>query len=532
MTIRKNLLLPEAPRWPMDKPIIELEEVSKSFQGKTVIDRLSLSISPGKSTVISGQSGTGKSVLLKMMNGLILPDTGSVRLFGEDLSSISERSRTQLRKRCTMVFQNYALIDSLTVSENVGFSLYENTSLDRKAIKQLVVEILEMLELGSAVDLLPSSLSGGMKKRVALARAVITNPEIVLFDEPTTGLDPVMIEFVDGLIEKTQREFGLTSVIVSHDMASNRRLADRMAILAEGTIVTTGTFDEIRQSQHPAVRALMADAQLSRSVGDADDRNVDTGTRETAPEATVIEVKNLHKHFGQHHVLKGVSCRISEGKITVVIGGSGSGKSVMIKHMIGLMTPTEGRVHVFGNDLAELTNRDRQKLQQRIGMLFQSAALFDSMTVRDNIAFPLVEGAGRTRAEAEADVLRVSKALKVDDLLERLPASISNGQRKRVALARALISKPDIVIYDEPTTGQDPVMMKNVDDMILEANRAFNVTSIVISHDMHSTFRIADHIIMIKDGHLVISGSPEVVKSSSDPRVQAFINAGANEHRT
>ena len=129
-------------------------------------------------------------------------------------------------------------------------------------------------------------------------------------------------------------------------------------------------------------------------------------------------------------------------------------------------------------------------------------------------------------AKATPEVIKVAKSLKVDDLLSRLPDAISNGQRKRVALARALVSKPDIVIYDEPTTGQDPVMMQNVDDMILDANQSFDITSIVISHDMHSTFRIADHIIMIKDGQLVISGSPDEVRNSTDPRVQAFVNAG------
>jgi ABC-type transporter Mla maintaining outer membrane lipid asymmetry ATPase subunit MlaF len=148
------------------------------------------------------------------------------------------------------------------------------------------------------------------------------------------------------------------------------------------------------------------------------------------------------------------------------------------------------------------------------------------MTVEQNIAFPLVEGERMAVEKAMPEVMKVSKALKVDDLLPSLPDAISNGQRKRVALARALVSKPDIVIYDEPTTGQDPVMMQNVDDMILAANQSFDITSIVISHDMHSTFRIADHIIMIKDGHLVIAGSPDEVRNSSDPRVQAFVNAG------
>lgn len=528
MSERKNLLLPDHERWHSDDPIIELENVSKAFEGKSVIDELSLKIYAGKTTVISGESGTGKSVLLKMMNGLVLPDSGTARLFGKDLSTISETQRNELRKRCTMVFQNYALIDSMTVAENIGFSLRENTRMTAQAIRELVTELLEMLELEHAIDQLPASLSGGMKKRVALARAVVSNPEIVLFDEPTTGLDPIMIEFVDSLIEKTQREFGLTSVIVSHDMASNRRLADTIAVLASGKIVAEGSFSMIEAHPHPAVRSLMADAPTSRSLGTAisDDEGHASAEEDTENEV-VIRATDIQKWFGNNHVLKGISCEIQKGKITVVIGGSGSGKSVLIKHMIGLMEPTDGQITVFGDNLASMNSKEKQRLQQRIGVLFQSAALFDSLTIRENIAFPLVEGDRMTPKAAEPKVMEVAKALSVEDLLDRLPDAISNGQRKRVALARALISQPDVVIYDEPTTGQDPVMMKNVDNMILEANRAFDVTSVVISHDMHSTFRIADQIIMIKDGELVISGPPQALKSSSDPRVQAFINAGS-----
>lgn len=522
---RKNLLLPDAKRWDPSAPIIELIGVTKSFDGKRIIDDLSLSIETGKTTVISGQSGSGKSVLLRMMNGLTLPDSGQVKLFGHDLATSDERTRTQLRKRCTMVFQNYALIDSMTVAENIGFPLAENTRMSRQDIRKLVEELLAMLELSHAIDLMPASLSGGMKKRVALARAVITNPEVVLFDEPTTGLDPVMIEFVDQLIMRTQREYGITSVIISHDMASNRRLADRMAMLVDGKIVEEGRFEEIRTSTHPAVREFMADVSETRAI-----EAVSADESSSAPvneEEYVIEVEDLVKSFGDNHVLKGVSCRVPKRKITVVIGGSGSGKSVLIKHMIGLFQPNSGRVSVFGNDLASLDGRSKQQLQSKIGMLFQGAALFDSMSVRENVAFPLVEARKLKRADIQDRVQAVVERLSVGGLLDRMPSEISNGQRKRVALARALITEPEIMIYDEPTTGQDPIMMKRVDDMIVEASENFDITSIVISHDMRSTFRIADQVIMIKQGEVVISGTPAELKQSQDERVKEFIFAGA-----
>ena len=526
--MRSNRLLPNLERWPLDRPVIELRGVSKSFDGKKVIDTLDLTVETGKTTVIAGESGSGKSVLLRLMNGLTLADEGQVLLFGEDLKAISERRRTRLRKRCTMVFQSYALIDSITVAENIGFPLRENTRLGKAEIGKLVAELLEMLELSDAVDALPASLSGGMKKRVSLARAVITNPEVVLFDEPTTGLDPLMIQFVDELIMRTQREYEITSVIVSHDMASNRRLADTMAVLSAGQIADAGPFEHVISSTVPAVRDFLADAVVERLEPIATPTDAPEASQPTAMKA-IVEVEGVHKSFGDNHVLKGITLQIPERDITVVIGGSGSGKSVLIKHIIGLLEPDAGRVRVFDKDLGSLAPREVRAVQARIGMLFQGAALFDSMTVGQNIAFPLVEGRRQRRRDVVEAVQAVAERLSVVDLLDRMPAEISNGQRKRVGLARALVTKPEIIIYDEPTTGQDPVMMRRVDDMIVEAASLFDITSIVISHDMRSTFRVADQIAMIYGGELLVSGSPDAVRACPDERVRRFIYAGSDE---
>ena len=334
-----------------------------------------------------------------------------------------------------------------------------------------------------------------------------------------------MIEFVDELIRRTQDAYEITSVIISHDMASNRRLADHMAILSSGRIVAEGGFDDVLASTEPAVMAFMADVQLER-LGEGEElrQNHDPENRErsdgTEAQPPIVVIDNVHKSFGDNHVLKGISFTIPARKITVVIGGSGSGKSVLIKHIIGLFKPDKGQVSVFGHDLSQINSRDMVGIQARIGMLFQGAALFDSMSVRENIAFPLVEGRNHTKSDIKEAVFDVAERLHVGHLLDRLPNSISNGEKKRVALARALITKPDIMIYDEPTTGQDPIMMKRVDDMIVEASDNFEITSIVISHDMRSTFRIADQIAMIKDGELVIAAAPNVLKESADERVE------------
>ncbi len=526
-TVRKNLLLPEVERWPKTQPVLELLDVVKHYGGRAVLDGVNLSIKAGETTVIVGESGSGKSVLLRLMNGLTRPDEGQVKLFGVDLGRASERERTHLRKRCTMVFQSYALIDSMTVAENIAFPLANNTRLPFVEIDKLVDELLAMLDLAQAKNALPATLSGGMKKRVALARAVISNPEVVLFDEPTTGLDPIMIEFVDELILRTRQVFDITSVIISHDMASNRRLADTMAMLADGKIVSVGTFDEVSRDERPRVRAFMGSAVTERMGREPSPASTETSAAPTEVRApSVVSIRGLERSFGDNHVLRGVDLDIPERKVTVVIGGSGSGKSVLIKHITGLLRPDRGHVSVFGKDLQTLRGKELIEVRARIGMLFQGAALFDSLTVRENIAFPLVERRRLRRPAIDAAVEEVSVRLKVPHLLDRFPAQISNGERKRVGLARAIITKPDIMIYDEPTTGQDPIMMRRVDDMIVEAQEAFPITSIVISHDMLSTFRIADQIVMVHRGRILAIGSPDELRSHPDPLVTAFIFAG------
>jgi ABC-type transporter Mla maintaining outer membrane lipid asymmetry ATPase subunit MlaF len=530
---RVNLLAPQQPRWPKDKPIIELQGVWKRFGDRDVIQGLDLTIMPGITTVIAGESGSGKSVLLKMMNGLILPDQGEVYLFGQALTQVNEAQRTELRKRCTMVFQNYALIDSMTVRDNIAFPLTQNTSIPIVNIYGLVDELLELLELSGTGFLLPSSLSGGMKKRVALARAVISNPELVLFDEPTTGLDPIMIEFVDTLIAKTQKNYGISSVMISHDMASNQRLADHLAVLVDGQIADQGSFDAVKNSEVVSVRTFMDSAVTERMQRDMNAPHKPiTHHEETRPELLhhyVAQLKKVHKSFGEREILKGISLSVSQNKILVIIGGSGSGKSVLVKHIIGLLQATSGEVEVLGHDIT-LGGRDKlREIQSQIGVLFQGAALFDSMSVKDNIAFPLIEGRRISSKKAQPLVIEIARKMSVDHLLDKWPDMISNGERKRVALARALITQPKIMIYDEPTTGQDPIMMRKVDDMIVEAAQMFEMTSIVISHDMGSTFRIADEIAMIYHGELLIHGTPDQVRLSLDPRVQSFIFAGDNE---
>ncbi len=526
---RKNLLLPDSERWPLDehKPVIELIDVCKSFGANRVINNLSLKIVPGKSTVIVGRSGSGKSVLLKLMMGLLPPDSGQVILFGRDLATVSAVELICIRKRMSMMFQNYALLDALPVEENIGFSLLENTRLERAEIMKLARDLIDVLGLSGFGKALPAQLSGGMRKRVSLARALIANPEVVLFDEPTTGLDPVMIEKVDEMILVARKTYQITSVIISHDMASARRLADRVAFLHDGHIISEGTFDEFLSCELAPVRSFLDGAQTSRLVPMTEVASEEVEEQPTAiVEAPVIEIIDLVKYFGDHHVLKGVNLRIDRGCTTVLIGGSGSGKSVIVKHIMGLLKPTSGEVRVFGKDIVPLTGRDLHKIRGHFGMLFQHAALLDWLTVSGNVSFPLEERTNMSKQQIREQVDNILERLHIAELRDRMPSEISEGQKKRVGLARAIIMRPEIMIYDEPTTGQDPIRTRDVDDMIVEVQEEFDITSIVISHDMASTFRIAHKIALLHQGQIAAYGTPDEVRASSDKYVQHFIYSG------
>ena len=241
----------------------------------------------------------------------------------------------------------------------------------------------------------------------------------------------------------------------------------------------------------------------------------------------MIEVQDLWKSFGDNQVLKGISLRIPEGSTFVVLGGSGSGKTVLMKHVIGLLKPDRGVVRVNGIDISALDGRALTEARQVFGMVFQGAALFDSMTVLENVSFPLREGRGLRLSPAEIRRRVVEKLAVVDlgeEVLARWPAELSRGMRKRVALARALVSDPRIVLYDEPTTGLDPITSDYVDEMIIHAKERLGITSMVISHDVASSFRVADRIGVLYDGQLAAVGTPPEVRNSPDPFVQKFLS--------
>jgi len=236
-----------------------------------------------------------------------------------------------------------------------------------------------------------------------------------------------------------------------------------------------------------------------------------------------IELRDIHKAFGSLEVLKGFTLTVEEGQTVAVIGASGSGKSVMLKHVVGLLQPDQGEVEVDGQKVNELDQEELYELRRTVGYVFQFAALFDSMTLEENVGMGLRRISGMSREEVEERVTECLELVELEDFRESFPAELSGGQKKRAGLARAIATKPKYLLYDEPTTGLDPVTGTVIDRLILRTRDELGVTGLVITHDIESAFLIADRVGMLHDGRLRFIGTPEEVRECEDPVVRGFI---------
>jgi phospholipid/cholesterol/gamma-HCH transport system ATP-binding protein len=240
-----------------------------------------------------------------------------------------------------------------------------------------------------------------------------------------------------------------------------------------------------------------------------------------------IRVEGLYKAFGKVEVLKGADLAVAKGESMVVIGGSGTGKSVLVKHIIGLLHPDAGTVTVDGRQVSTLKRTELSDLRRRMGMLFQYAALFDSMTVGENVAFALRRHTKMSEAEVRERVAEVLGMVGLSGVEETWPAELSGGMKKRAGLARAIAMGPEIMLYDEPTTGLDPILADQINELILDFRERLNVTSVAITHDMISAYKIADRIAMLHDGRIEEVGTPEQIQNSDNPVIQQFIHGRA-----
>src|SRR5688572_6075314 len=243
----------------------------------------------------------------------------------------------------------------------------------------------------------------------------------------------------------------------------------------------------------------------------------------------LIELRKVHKRFGRLVVLNGVTLGVEEGQSLVIIGASGSGKSVMLKHMVGLLKPDRGEVWFDGTRIDDLPERDLVPVRQQFGFLFQMGALFDSVNVEENVAFPLVEHTHKSPEEIAKIVRQKLGLVGLPDAGPKMPAELSGGQRKRVALARAIALGPRVILYDEPTTGLDPIRSDVINELILKLQRELHVTSIVVTHDMNSAFKVADRIVMLHEGKLIFDGTPDEIQRSEHPTIRRFVSGEATQ---
>ena len=241
----------------------------------------------------------------------------------------------------------------------------------------------------------------------------------------------------------------------------------------------------------------------------------------------MIDIINLSKSFGNNKVLENLNFTINSGEVTVIIGRSGCGKSVLLKHIIGLLKPNFGQIIIDNNDVTEMDEKELDALRLDFGMLFQGAALFDSMTVAENVGFALLEHTDMPKHLIEEKVARALELVGLKGIEDLMPAELSGGMKKRVGLARAICNDPKIVLYDEPTTGLDPVMADAINGLIIDLNHKLNVTSIVVTHDMVSAYKIANRIAMLYEGKIIAVGSPSQIKNTKNPVVKQFVTGAS-----
>jgi len=238
----------------------------------------------------------------------------------------------------------------------------------------------------------------------------------------------------------------------------------------------------------------------------------------------MIEVRNLKKNFGDHVILDDVSFRVETGESVVIIGRSGGGKSVLLKHLIGLLSPDDGEVLIDGENLCGLNERQLLRVRRKFGMLFQSAALFDSLTVAENIAFPLRREKKMSEPEISKKVADALEVVELPGTENKKPSELSGGMRKRVGLARAIVYEPQIVVYDEPTTGLDPVVSDSIDKLIMRVRDRLTVTTVVVTHDMRTARRVGQRVMMLYNKRIYVNGTPDEIFNSTDPVVHRFVN--------
>ncbi|WP_066456037.1 ABC transporter ATP-binding protein [Anaerotruncus rubiinfantis] len=530
----------------MGNELIRFDHVSYTYPGvdTPAVRDVSLSINEGEIVLITGPSGAGKTTLCSMLNRMI-PESyggevkGTVSIKGADLS---EYSVGQMAFISGMLFQDPSgQLTCPTVGDEIAFGP-ENRGLPVEEINALIDRYIGYVNMRHLIDRPPQALSGGQQQSVAYAAVLAMEPEIYILDEPTSNLDPLGSDLVFSLIKKVTGDKNKTAIIVEHKLEKIIDMVDRLVVMDKGRIVFDGKPEQVlthyRELMEIGVAApqiiqvfnrlkdagkadlalttnlAKAVAELSGALpGKLPQERLDTvgeGFPEPARyEKPVIEVRGLRFGYNSEvEVLHGIDMDIYEGEFLSIVGQNGSGKTTIVKHFNGLLKPTGGSVKVFGTETRDTTVAG---LSQKVGYCFQNPdhQIFSSV-VRDEICYG-PKNLGWPQEKIDKTVGEVGKMLHIDDLFDQNPYNLSKGQRQQIAVAAILAMEPDVLIVDEPTTGQDPRQSHEMMDMVKWLNKELHKTIVVITHDMSIAAEYSDRIIVMHNGTVIAQGSPRDV---------------------
>lgn len=511
---------------------------------KPAIDGIDLRVNEGETVLITGPSGAGKSTLCYMLNGII-PSSFGGELQGEVIvngQNTVENTIGELAFTSGLLFQDPSgqLISS-TVEDEIAFGP-ENKGLSIEEINNKVNKYINYVNMGQFRNRPPQALSGGQQQSVAFASILAMEPEIYILDEPTSNLDPLGSELTLQLMKKIAQESNKTVILVEHKIEKVIDLVDRIIVMDKGKIVYDGLPDEVMSNYEKLVDIGVMPPQITQMTSMLKDQkgldikvktNLEEGVEELKKvipkipskidtkiidkqfksfrtfDQVAIEVKDLH--FGyvpEVEVLHGVNLKIYDGEFLSIVGQNGSGKTTIVKHLNGILKPTSGDILVYGENTKEKTIA---YLSTKVGYCFQNPdhQIFSSRTW-DEIAYG-PKNLGYDEEKIKDMVKTVSKILGIEDILDENPYNLSKGQRQQIAVASILAMQPNIIIVDEPTTGQDPKQSRSMMELMKSLNREYNKTIVVITHDMNIAAEYSDRLVVMHSGEVLIEGTPREV---------------------
>lgn len=528
------------------------------------VENVSFHLAPGRALGIVGESGCGKSSLASALLRILPPEgsvSGRIYVDDTDILQIDENAfRTQFRwSRVAMVFQGAmnALNPVIRIGQQIAEAIWAHERVTKTAAQQRVEHVLQLVGLApETAHRYPHELSGGMRQRAMIALALACNPEILIADEPTTALDTLMQVQILLELNRLRRQFGLSLILISHDLSVVAHTCDEIAVMSEGRFVEYGPTDEVlRRPAHPYTQALVRTYSEPHTVkvgkGRASPTDAAAPTVSTTDDRRdgeiILEVKGLHKHYSQRrrsrrrwpggvHALvravDGVDLTIRRGEIVGLVGESGCGKTTLGRTILRLEEPTAGSIMFQGIDLARVSTAELRRLRRHMQIMYQDpfGSLNPRLSVLETVAEPLhIQGWGRSMAERKSRVVQALADAGIkqpESLLQRYPGELSGGQRQRVALARALVLNPVLLVADEPLSMLDASLRADVIRGMMQSVRRRSLSLLFITHDLSSARYVCDRIAVMYMGKIVeLAPAASLFERPLHPYTQALLDA-------